>query len=498
METNLHSDNVDSTASSGASASQDPRALLRSLPKVDDLFKREDVAALEAAHGHALTLEAVRESLDATRAAVRGGEAASLSNVSADAIVADAAHLLAIKTRRSLVRVINATGIVVHTNLGRSPLAEAAVEAVAEIARGYSTLEYDVATGERGSRHVHVEELICRLTGAEAALAVNNNASAVLIGLAALARRKEAIVSRGQLVEIGGSFRIPDIMRESGAKMVEVGTTNKTHLADYENAITQKTGLLLKVHSSNFRVVGFTEEVSLPDLVALGAKHGVPVFEDQGSGVLVDLARYGLPGEPTVASAIAAGADLVSASGDKLLGGPQAGILAGKREVIAKLKKHPLARCVRLDKMTLAALEVTLRLYLDESRLFAEVPTLRMLTMTAAEAERRAGAFARAIAEACGDAYAVTTSADVSRAGGGALPMADIPTTVVALIPRDGDLVALERALRLGEPAVIARINDGRLLLDPRTLREHEEPEIVAALVGVAAATRPASPAQGR
>ena len=486
MEANVHSENVDLAASSGAPVSQDPRALLRSLPKVDDLFKREDVAALEAVHGHTLTLEAVRESLEATRAAVRGGEAASLAGVSADVISAEAARLLAAKTRRSLVRVINATGIVVHTNLGRSPLAEVAVEAVAEVARGYSTLEYDVATGVRGSRHTHVEEIICRLTGAEAALAVNNNASAVLIGLAALARRKEAIVSRGQLVEIGGSFRIPDIMRESGAKMVEVGTTNKTHLADYENAITPRTGLFLKVHSSNFRVVGFTEEVPLPELVALGAKHGVPVFEDQGSGVLVDLARHGLPGEPTVASAIAAGVDLVSASGDKLLGGPQAGILAGKREVIAKLKKHPLARCVRLDKMTLAALEVTLRLYLDESRLFDEVPTLRMLTMTAAEAERRAGAFAGAIAEACGDVYAVATAPDVSRAGGGALPMADIPTTVVALVPRDGDVVALERALRLGEPAVIARINDGRLLLDPRTLREDEELEVVAALVRAA------------
>jgi len=253
---------------------------------------------------------------------------------------------LALKARRSLRRVINATGIVVHTNLGRSPLAETAIEAVAEVARGYSTLEYDLPSGQRGSRHVHVEELICRLTGAEAAMAVNNNASAVLLGLAALARRKEAIVSRGQLVEIGGSFRIPDIMRESGAKMVEVGTTNKTHLRDYTNAITPRTGLILKVHTSNYRVVGFTEDVPLEELVALGAEHGIPVFEDQGSGVLIDLARFGLPGEPTIGAAVAAGTDLVSASGDKLLGGPQAGILAGKREVIAKLKKHPLARAV--------------------------------------------------------------------------------------------------------------------------------------------------------
>jgi len=458
-------------------------ALLRAIPRVDDLFKRDDVRVLEELHGHALALEAVRETLETTRTAVRSGETAS---VSADAIVASAAHLLAEKTRRSLVRVINATGIVVHTNLGRSPLAEAAVEAVVEVARGYSTLEYDVAHGERGSRHVHVQELICRLTGAEAAMAVNNNAAAVLLGLAGLARRKEAIVSRGQLVEIGGSFRIPDIMRESGAKMVEVGTTNKTHLADYENAITSRTGLLLKVHSSNYRVVGFTGEVSLAGLVSLGAKHGVPVFEDQGSGVIIDLARFGLPGEPTLASAIAEGVDLVSASGDKLLGGPQAGILAGKRAVIARLKKHPLARCIRLDKMTLAALEVTLRLYLDERRLLAEVPTLRMLTVPAAELERRAHALAQAIAEACGDAYAVATAPDVSRAGGGALPMTDIPTTVVTLVPRSGDVVVLERTLRLGEPAVIARIGDGRLLLDPRTLTSAEEAEVVAALAWAA------------
>ena len=461
----------------------DTNTLLRSLPKVDELLRREDVAALNGTHGHTLTLEALREALDAMRDAIRAGEVAA---VSADAVAADAATRLAHKTRRSLRRVINATGIVVHTNLGRSPLADAAVDAVAEVARGYSTLEYDVPSGERGSRHVHVEELICRLTGAEAAMAVNNNASAVLLGLAALARRKEAIVSRGQLVEIGGSFRIPDIMGESGAKMVEVGTTNKTHLRDYEDAITPRTGLILKVHSSNYRVVGFAEEVPLADLVALGARHGIPVFEDQGSGVLIDLAHFGLPGEPTIGSAIAAGVDLVSASGDKLLGGPQAGIIAGRADIIARLKKHPLARAVRLDKMTLAALEVTLRLYLDEARLLAEVPTLRMLTMTAAEAARRAEGLAGAIRTACGATYEVTTAADVSRAGGGSLPMQDIPTTVVALVPGGGDVVGLERRLRLGEPALIARIKDGRLLLDPRTLRADEEPEVVAALIRVA------------
>jgi L-seryl-tRNA(Ser) seleniumtransferase len=464
-------------------AGMDTKSLLRTLPKIDELLKREDVAALVGTYGRELTLEALRDAIDAARLGLRAG---TVTTFSLDDMLAESATRLAEGARRSLRRVINATGIVVHTNLGRSPLADVAVEAVAEVARGYSTLEYDVASGERGSRHVHVEELICRLTGAEAAMAVNNNASAVLLGIAALARRKEAIVSRGQLVEIGGSFRIPDIMRESGAKMVEVGTTNKTHLRDYENAITPRTGLILKVHSSNYRVVGFTEEVPVADLVALGAEHGIPVFEDQGSGVLIDLAKYGLPGEPTIGAAIAAGVDLVSASGDKLLGGPQAGILAGKREVIAKLKKHPLARCVRLDKMTLAALEVTLRLYLDEAHLFAEVPTLRMLTMTADEAKKRAEALAAAVRSGVGDLCEVTTAPDVSRAGGGALPMEDIPTTVVAVTPRSGSATALEQRLRLGEPHVIARIKDGRLLLDPRTLREDEEPEVVTALLAAA------------
>ena len=466
-------------------AGMDTKPLLRALPKVDELLKREDVAVLVGAHGRELTVDALRDAIDALREGILAGD---VSEVSAEDVVAETAEVLDALARPSLRRVINATGIVVHTNLGRSPLPEAAMSAVADVARGYSTLEYDVESGERGSRHAHVEELICRLTGAEAAMAVNNNASAVLLGLAALSRRKEAIVSRGQLVEIGGSFRIPDIMRESGAKMVEVGTTNKTHLRDYEQAITPKTGLILKVHSSNYRVVGFTEEVSLPELAALGARHGVPVFEDQGSGVLIDLAKFGLPGEPTVGEAIAAGADLVSASGDKLLGGPQAGILAGKREVIAKLKKHPLARAVRLDKMTLAALEATLRLYLDEERALAEVPTLRMLTMPATEVAKRADELASAIRSACGHAYDVTTQHDISRAGGGSLPMEDIPTTVVALDAKRMSAAVLEAALRLGEPTVIARISADRLLLDPRTLLPGEEAEVVSALGAIASA----------
>ncbi|MCX8006980.1 MAG: L-seryl-tRNA(Sec) selenium transferase [Coriobacteriia bacterium] len=459
------------------------RTLLRALPKVDRLLERDDLRALAEVHPRVLVADAVRETLDALREEIRaGGE----PDVSEHAVAVRAAALAERKARRSLRRVINATGIVVHTNLGRSCLAREAVEAVAEVSGAYSTLEYDVEAGERGSRHAHVEELICRLTGAEAAMAVNNNAAAVLLSLAGLARGKRAIVSRGQLVEIGGSFRVPDVMRESGATMVEVGTTNKTHLRDYESAITPDTGLLLKVHTSNYRVVGFTQEVSLEELVELGARHGIPVMEDQGSGVLVDLREWGLPYEPTIGESVAAGADVVTCSGDKLLGGPQAGIIAGKWHVVQTLKKHPMARAVRLDKMTLAALEVTLRLYLDPERARREIPTLRMLSASAGEIRERAERLVDRIVESCGDSYAVGTAEDVSRAGGGALPMADIPTVVTAVVPARGSVSELEARLRCAEPPIVARISEDRLLIDPRTLLPGDEDAIVAALRAIA------------
>ncbi|HET6351476.1 MAG TPA: L-seryl-tRNA(Sec) selenium transferase [Coriobacteriia bacterium] len=461
----------------------DTNALLRQLPKVDVLLEREDIAALAETMPRVLVVDAVRDAIDATRSALLGGQEA---DAGADAVAARAVAIAAQKARRSLRRVINATGIVVHTNLGRSPLAAEAVAAVDEVAAGYSTLEFDVESGERGSRHVHVEQLLCKLTGAEAAMAVNNNAAAVMLAIAGLARGKEAIVSRGQLVEIGGSFRVPDVMAESGATMVEVGTTNKTHLRDYENALSDRTGLLLKVHTSNYRVVGFTDEVELSELVQLGQQHGIPVMEDQGSGVLVDLREWGLPEEPTVSQSVAAGADVITCSGDKLLGGPQAGILVGRYHVISALKRHPLARAVRLDKMTLAALETTLRLYLDPAKARTQIPTLRMLSMTHAEAAERATGLRDAIAAACGDAFAVSVRDDVSRAGGGALPMADIPTVVVAIAPSATSVDELECKLRLGEPHIIARINEGELLLDPRTLGAGEDAEIVAALAAIA------------
>jgi len=460
----------------------DTQSRLRQLPKVDDALRDPRIEKLLAEQPRQLVLDALRDTIDQTRARVLTDDAYEFEPGD---VIAEACDRVAIKSRRSLHRVINATGIIVHTNLGRSILSEAAADAVAEVASGYSTLEYDIGTGERGSRHVHCEELICRLTGAEAAMAVNNNAAAVMIGIAALGRGGESIVSRGQLVEIGGSFRIPDIMAESGSEMVEVGATNKTHLRDYENAITDKTKLLLKVHSSNFRVVGFTEEVELADLVELGARQGIPVFEDQGSGVLVDLRPYGLPYEPTVGESIAQGASLVSCSGDKLLGGPQAGILAGSAEIIRKLKQHPMARALRLDKMTLAALEVTLRSYLDPDRALSEIPTLRMLTMPVEEVRVRAEALAARFGECCEKCVTVDITDDVARAGGGAMPMADIPTVVVRFTPGAVSEVELQERLRLGEPHIVARVKEGALYVDPRTLQEGQDEMVAEAIMRI-------------
>ena len=459
----------------------DTNALLRTLPKTDDVLAAPPLAETLRAVARPLVVDAVRDAIAETRARLVAGEPA---DTTVDAVARDAAARAALAARPSLRRVVNATGIIVHTNLGRSVLADAATRAIAEVATGYSTLEYDVESGARGSRHAHVESLLCRLTGAEAAMAVNNNAAAVLLAIAALARGREAIVSRGQLVEIGGSFRVPDIMAESGAAMIEVGATNKTHLADYERALCDRTGLLLKVHSSNFRVLGFTEEVELSDLVALGDAHGVPVMEDQGSGVLFDLRPYGLPFEPTVAASVAAGADVVTCSGDKLLGGPQAGIIVGRAGALLRLRKHPLARAVRLDKLQLAALEATLRLSLDEQHALAEIPTLRMLTTPVAEIRLRAESLAARIRDVAPSSADITVVDEVARAGGGSLPLAEIPTAAVALAPNAMSAGELEARLRCGEPPIIVRVHEGRVLMDPRTLLSSSEEDVVVARLG--------------
>ncbi len=379
--------------------------------------------------------------------------------------------------RPSLRPVINATGVVLHTNLGRAPLARAAREAVQRAAAGYSNLEYDLEAGERGSRYDHCAGLLVELTGAEAALVVNNNAAALVLALNTLAEARGAVVSRGELVEIGGSFRVPEIMARSGARMVEVGATNRTHRADYEAAITPETGAILKVHRSNFRIQGFTAEVPLAELAELGRACGVPVVNDLGSGLLLDLARVGLPEEPTAGDALRTGADVVTMSGDKLLGGPQAGIVLGRGEWIARMRRNPLCRAFRVDKLTLAALEATLALYRDPDAALREIPVLRMLSLGAEALETRARTWVERL-EAAG--VAAETMSGASAVGGGAHPGAELPTTLVLVASARRSARAVEAALRAGEPAVVARIVDGRVALDPRTVAQEEE----AALLG--------------
>jgi L-seryl-tRNA(Ser) seleniumtransferase len=340
-------------------------------------------------------------------------------------------------------------------------------------------LEIDRETGERGSRQEHVRGLLRRLTGAEDALSVNNNAAAVLLAIAAVAAGREVVIARGQLVEIGGSFRIPDVIREGGARLVEVGTTNKVRLSDYQAAITEETALLLRVHPSNFQIVGFTEEAPLPDLVCLGRERGLPVMDDLGSGALIDLTRYGLEAEPTVQESVAAGADIITFSGDKLLGGPQAGLVLGRREYLDRMKRHPLMRVVRNDKVTLAALEATLRLYLDEERALREVPTLRALTATPEALRAKAARLRRRIGPV---AATVTLEPGISQVGGGSLPGERLPTTLVAVAPESMEEAELARRLRMGEPPVFGRVQRGRLLLDPRTVAERELSPLAAAV----------------
>jgi L-seryl-tRNA(Ser) seleniumtransferase len=409
------------------------------------------------------------------------------SHLDQEALFRELEQALKAAARPSLCRVVNATGVIIHTNLGRSPLAAAAQEQLLQVAAHYSNLEYDLARGERGSRQEHLEGLLQELTGAQAALVVNNNAAAVLLALNTLARSREVIISRGQLVEIGGSFRLPEIMTVSGALLREVGTTNKTYLHDYERAITSETAVLLRVHPSNFRILGFTREVSLPELVALGRSYDLPVLEDLGSGCLLDLSRYGLEKEPTVQETLAAGADLVLFSGDKLLGGPQAGLALGSREVVARLRQNPLTRALRPDKLTLAALEATLRLYLEEPQAVAALPTLKMLTRPVAALARQARALARVMRRRWGPRLKVEVRPSEARVGGGALPQASLPSRALALELPPLAPHQLESRLRQAQPPVIARVEQGSLLLDLRTILPEDQSALLAALEGVLA-----------
>jgi L-seryl-tRNA(Ser) seleniumtransferase len=438
---------------------------LRKLPSVDRLLQEDTVARLAERWGHALTVEAARETLDTARESIRGGADCP----SPPALSGEVGRRLAARLQPTLHPAINATGVIVHTNLGRAPLSLEAREAMDAVALGYSNLEYDLEAGQRGSRYVHAEELLCRLTGAEAALVVNNNAAAVLLILMCFAQDREVIISRGQLVEIGGGFRIPDVMRQSGATLVEVGTTNRTYVADYEAAITGDTAALMRVHRSNFRLLGFTHDPDLASMVDLAAGRDLLLFDDLGSGTLLDTDPYGLTHEPTIQESVAAGVSLVSCSGDKLLGGPQAGLILGRADLIARLRRFPLTRALRVDKTTLAGIQATLRHYLL-GEATEKVPVWRMISQDEAGLARRASAWVRKLKRMGVAAQAV---AGRSTVGGGSLPGETLSTRLVALNVSSPD--ALAARLRAGEPPIITRIQDDRLVLDPRTVLPEQE-----------------------
>ncbi|MEK6815561.1 MAG: L-seryl-tRNA(Sec) selenium transferase [Nitrospirota bacterium] len=463
---------------------QSRETLLRQIPAVDEMLRLPAVEAWAKSRPRAVMVEAIRGALADLREHILAGDALRPEDLDpARLLPAVEARLIAI-LRPSLRRVVNATGVVVHTNLGRSPLPAEAIEAIRRVAEGYSNLEYDVARGERGKRFVHVEGLLRDLTGAEAATVVNNNAAAVLLVLNALAEGKEVVVSRGELIEIGGSFRIPDVMARSGARLREVGTTNKTRLKDYEEAVGPDTAMLLKVHTSNFAIVGFTEDVPVSGLAGLGRRRGIPVMHDLGSGSFVDLAQLGIGPEPTVGESLKAGADVVTFSGDKLLGGPQAGIILGKKDLIEKIRRNPLARAVRIDKLTLAALEAVLRIYRDDPADAAKkIPVLAMLTAAPSDLKRRAQKLAEMIRREVRDRAAVSVQPEQSQAGGGALPLGNLPTFAASVLPADVSVSRVEALLRESDPPVIARVKEGCVLFDPRTLRDADFP-VVAQAVG--------------
>jgi len=459
------------------------RTALRGLPSVDQLLRRladqGDVPGITRAHLTAL----VRETLDLERARVR-------DESSAPAAVETLAARVVERARRagafSLRPVINAQGVVLHTNLGRAILSPLALERLASVGAAYSNLELDLARKERGSRYSHVEAVLQRLTGAEDALVVNNNAAAVLLALETLAHGREVIVSRGELIEIGGEFRIPDIMLRSGAVLHEVGATNRTHLRDYADAITPDTALLLKVHTSNYRVVGFTAEVSSRELVELGRERRIPVMEDLGSGSLIDLRPWGFPYEPTVPETVSAGVDLVSFSGDKLLGGPQAGIVVGKRAIVSRLKKNPWNRALRIDKFTIAALEATLYAY-EAGTALQTVPTLAMLTEPVAGVRRRARRVLRRLAPQVRERLGASLVDELAQVGGGALPTVELPTVAVAVGTSAAAAMRLDEALRTGNPPVVGRIVHDRLFLDCRTVLAGQVSHLAEALTTAAA-----------
>ncbi|MFT9495642.1 L-seryl-tRNA(Sec) selenium transferase [Anaerosolibacter sp.] len=461
----------------------DKKSLFTQIPKIDDILNEKQIQELMMAIPRVVVLDVIRKKIEDIRK-----EISQLSEVNIDqyqlpypSLLEKIIHDAYEKNKMSLTKVVNTTGVILHTNLGRAVLSEEIREAVWSVACNYSTLEIDVKTGKRGSRYVHIEEVITKLTGAESALVVNNNAAAVLLVLSTMAKNKEVIVSRGQLVEIGGSFRVPEVMEQSGALLREVGSTNKTHLFDYERAITEDTGALLKVHTSNYKILGFTEEVTLKELVGLGRKHSIPVIEDIGSGTFIDFSKYGLVKEPTVQESVDAGADIITFSGDKLLGGPQAGIIIGKKKYIDLMKKNPLTRAFRVDKMTLAALEATLKIYFDEQEAIRKIPTLNMMTRKIEDIERKAKDFNKLLMS-IGLPCNISLTQDYSQIGGGSMPLVELPTWVIRIYPNDISVNELEKRLREYQTPIITRIQDEQLVLDVRTIKDDEYTLILDAL----------------
>jgi L-seryl-tRNA(Ser) seleniumtransferase len=479
-------------AEKGKKTAAEGRQKLRSLAAVDEVLREPAALELLERYPRALVVDAVRTVIDRLRADILAGEAAGeasaaeAADLTPAALVPWAARLLKAAVTPSLRRVINATGVVVHTNLGRALLPREAVDAVVTAASGYTDLEYSLARGARASRQDHIHDALCTVTGAEDALAVNNNAAAILLALAATARGGEVLVARGQLVEIGDGFRIPDILRESGAELVEVGTTNRTYLKDFAQAWTERTRAVLRVHTSNYRIVGFTAEPSLEELAGLAHEHDAVLIDDLGSGALAGLPLFGE--EPALKDSIAAGADIATFSGDKLLGGPQAGIAVGQAAAIDSMRRHPLARALRIDKLDLAALDAVLRLYLDPALAIERVPTLAALAAPLAEVRARAERL-RVLLTGAAPAFPADRVAlveTVARAGAGALPVTEVPSVAVA-VTVDGDADGLAAALRLGEPAVVCRLHDGRLLFDLRAVRDAELDELAGAVLAALA-----------
>jgi L-seryl-tRNA(Ser) seleniumtransferase len=446
------------------------KELLRKLPKIDEMLKLEAVEKALKDTSRTEVVDNLRNTIDAYRGMILDG---SIEDFTLEDIVQEFTMRLEKSKTPHLRPVINATGIIIHTNLGRSLLCRSAIQSVTAAAANYSNLEYNLEAGERGSRYSHIEEIIKKVTGAEAAMVVNNNAAAVMLVLDTLCRGKEAIVSRGQLVEIGGSFRIPEVMRFSGAKLVEVGTTNRTHLYDYENNISENTGVLLKVHTSNFKIMGFTKEVSIEELVELGEKSGIPVVEDIGSGVLIDFSKYGFVYEPTVQESVRKGIDVITFSGDKMLGGPQAGIIIGKKVYIDSIKKNQLTRALRVDKMTLAALEATMKMYIEEETALREIPTLNMILSPRELHEKRAQRLKERLQNENLD-LRFSIKEDYSMVGGGSMPTEKIGTFVIAVKSKSCSAAEMESMLRANSIPIIVRISNDDIIMDMRTLRDED------------------------